>query len=77
MTTDGLDIQKKSVLRQFTVFFIAFIFKILFYMTVSLVVNPQPQNYFVRALIVGIINPVWNVIPITYMLFEHHKAFKA
>ena len=74
LTIDGLLTQKRSVRIQFLFFFIAQVLKSAYYIIATQIPN---ENYFSAVLVGNIINPVWNSFPITYVLYEHHKAFRS
>ena len=73
MNDDGLAEQKRSVKMQFIVFFISFLVQSAVFLSEKYIID---KHYFIGAMIITALNPLWTVFPITYMFYEHHKAFR-
>ena len=71
---DGMELQTKSVKRQFWFFLVGFLFKTLFYISELWLFK---YYYFTGVIILDFISISWNITPIAFVLFEHHRTFKA
>ena len=71
---DGMEIQTKSVKKQFVFFLIGFVVKTFFY-TGQLWL--YKDAYFAGIFIGDVASISWNIAPIVYVLFEHHRTFRA
>ena len=72
---DGIRLKAETntIKMQFIVFLIGYVTKVLYYMTEILL---DEDRAFLGELLAGLLNPIWNVIPFTYVLIQHHKTFK-
>ena len=70
-----LEHEKMSIIRQFAMFFAGYLA-----WTVYIIIecfNPTDEAMFVDAVSHSIAVILWDVVPITYMLFVHHRTFRS
>ena len=64
-----------SIIRQFAMFFAGYVA-----WTIYIIIecfNPTSEAAFVDAVSHSIAVILWDVVPITYMLFVHHRTFRS
>ena len=54
------------------------LFKVAYYFSMIWLASPAhfTANEFLGAILNVIFNPFWNIFPLVYILYQHHKVFK-
>ena len=67
--------EKRSIIRQFSVFLAGYTAGVVYAFIEYF--NPTQYSYFVDQVSLSVTVIVWDVIPVTYMLFVHHRTFRS
>ena len=67
--------EKISIIRQFVIFLVGYVIGVIY--TFIEYFNPTQYSYFVDQVSLSVSVILWDAIPVTYMLFVHHRTFRS